>query len=142
MCNKASADQYKLRQDCPRRLAFPISLFKPNVLEKVINETESLLLPGCIVRENIVCIVAHNGAKRQSDHVDTRVTQAYSVLHIMSQRYIHIGSELVKLRAGDVLVMQGGTCHAGAEHTMDKPTMLIHVPIGYVETTTKPCRKN
>ena len=141
VCKGASAAEFKLRADCEKRLAIPINKFEPTVLAKVITQTESLSLPGCIVCDAITCILARNGARRQSAHVDTRATAAYSVLHVMSQRYIHIGKKLIKLGAGDVLVMQGGTCHAGAAHTLVKPSMLIHVPIGFTETTTRPCQE-
>ena len=142
VCKTATAEQYQLRAACDKRLSIPISKFRPSVLNKVMEETESLNLPGAAVRDNVVCILARTGAKRQSDHVDTRLATAYSVCHVITQRYIHVGvgGELCKLNAGDVLVLRGGTCHAGAEHTLLKPSMLIHVPVGYHDTTTLPCK--
>ena len=139
VCKSASAGDYELRAGEAKRLAIPIGHFDPSVKTKVVNKTESLQLPGRIVTGNIVCILARPGAQRQSDHVDTRVGTAYSVLHVMTKRYINIGDELIELGAGDVLVMRGGTCHAGAKHDMGRPSMLFHVPIGYMETTTKTC---
>ena len=46
VCKTATAEQYQVRSGCENRLRIPIDKFKPSVLDKVIEETESILLPG------------------------------------------------------------------------------------------------
>ena len=101
--------------------------------------TNSLKLPGKITEPNIACIVTHKGSTKQSDHVDTHDTGAYSVLHMMTNRTIWVGSTQFVVKARDVLVMKGGVCHAGSAHTKDRPSMMLHVPVGYNETFTHIC---
>ena len=108
--------------------------------QKAIEVTNSLGLPGTITEPNIACIVTHQGSERQSDHVDTKDIGAFSVLHMMTDRTIWIGSKQYGLKARDVLVMKGGLCHAGAEHTKHHPSMMLHVPVGYGDKYTFPCK--
>ena len=145
ICNryKGSRD-HRLRFD-KRRLAIPVAEFPPRVGKAAIEMTNSLFkaqeLSGKIVKRNIVGIVSWTGSRRQDDHVDTQDRTAFSVLHIMSQRELCIGRTKITLDARDVVVMKGGVCHAGAEHTYKNSSMLIHVPVGYDEQFTAVCSK-
>ena len=135
---KGSKD-YQLRYDA-NKLSLPIEIFHRAVKRTAIEVTNSLGLQGKITEQNIVCIVTHQGSKKQSDHVDTNDTGAFSVLHIMSDRTIWIGSEQYGLKARDVLVMKSRLCHAGAAHTKFRPTMMLHVPVGYTTNFTYVCK--
>ena len=59
---------------------------------------------------------------------------------MMTDRTIWVGSKQHGLKALDVLVMKGGTCHAGAQHTKYRPTMMLHVPVGYDTEITYVCK--
>ena len=120
-------------------MSFPIDMFYESVKKTAIEVTNSLELPGKITEPNIVCIVTHRGSEKQLDHVDTHNTGAYSVLHMMTSRTIWVGSKQYAVKARDVLVMKGGVCHAGAAHTKDHPTMMLHVPVGYKDILTSIC---
>ena len=136
--NKESKE-YTLRGDA-NKLSFPIHIFHNVVKETAIEVTSSLGLQGKITEQNIACIVTHQGAKKQSDHVDTEDTRAFSVLHMMTDRTIWVGSKQYGLKDLDVLVMKGGICLAGAQHTKYRPTMMLHVPVGYDKEITYVCR--
>jgi hypothetical protein len=135
---KGSKD-HKLRRD-PDKLSLPIDIFHDSVKNTAIKVTKSLGLKGNITEKNIVCIVTYQDAKQQQPHVDTHDTRAFSVLHMMTDRTIWVGSKQYGLKARDVLVMKGGLCHAGAEHTMERPTMMLHVPVGYDTKFTFVCK--
>ena len=136
--NKQSKE-YTLRRD-PQKLSVPIDMFHRAVKKTAMEVTKSLGLQGKITEPNIVCIVTYEGAKQQSDHVDTEDTGAFSVLHLMTDRTIWVGSKQYGLKARDVLVMKGGLCHAGAEHTKSRPTMMLHVPVGFDPKFTHICK--
>ena len=136
---KKGSKDHHLRRD-PHKLSFHIDLFHQAVKKKAIEVTNSLELPGKITEPNIACIVTHRGSTKQNDHVDTRDTGAYSVLHMMTNRTIWVGSTQYVVKARDVLVMKGGVCHAGAAHTKDHPTMMLHVPVGYKDILTSICK--
>ena len=94
------------------------------------------------MEENIVAIAAYNGAKKQKPHVDTKNKKAFSVLHILNTRMFHItqfGERPFKLMRGDIVVMKGNVCHAGAAHIGKKKTVLFHVPVGYKDTNIQAC---
>ena len=130
---------HELRRD-PHKLSFHVDLFHKAVKQKAIEVTNSLGLSGTIAEQNIVCVVTHQGAKKQSDHVDTNDIGAFSVLHMMTGRTIWIGNKQYEVKARDVLVMKGGLCHAGAEHTKERPSMMLHVPVGCDDIYTFPCK--
>ena len=129
----------ELRSD-PHRLAYPITYFHERAKNTAIKVTKELGLEGEIVEKNIVCIVVSNGSVKQADHADTYEEGGLSVLHILTNRTLWIGDSLYRLNARDVLVLQSGKCHAGAKYTKSKPSMLIHVPIGYDTKFTYTCK--
>lgn len=140
-CRHKSPDLFQTRMDCKLRLSIPMHLFQKQVADEVVSVTRSLGVSdlGRIDVKTLRCIVAHPGAKRQADHVDSKDRTFRSVLHIMSRRFFHVGGEHIKLNAGDVVVMRGGVCHAGAAHDLKRPSYLVHVPVGKEPQNTSPC---
>ena len=133
-------ESYGLRISDPLRKATPEDDLPLAVVFAALHHTACLGLEGDVTQENIVCIPAFTGATRQSDHIDTANPDAFTVLHILNTRFLHVAGDYVRLEAGDVVVMRGGVCHAGAAHNLDTPSYLIHVPVGFNEGFTRPCR--
>ena len=133
---------YALRGDT-NRPAIPLHEL-PNLVEKhAVQKTMELGLNGTIAKKNMTAIVAMPGAVHQQYYVDTRVNTGYSVLHVMSKRYLHLkdarGEHIVKLAAGDIVIIAGNVCHAGAENHFKKSSTLLHVPIRYNHKFTETC---
>ena len=130
-------------QDDMNRIAWPQSLFSKTVMRMIIEKTKKLFPAGTkIMEKSIVAIAAYKGARQQKTHVDTKDRTAFSVLHIVHNRMFHItqfGDKPFKLNRGDIVVMKGNVCHAGAKHVGRKKSVLFHVPVGYKDTNIHAC---
>jgi len=78
--------------------------------------------------------VSRTGARDQHRHVDSDASQAFSFLFALTRRYVHVIDQdssvarLVRLDAGDLLLLRGGTCHGASDHsTLKKDSMLVFV---------------
>ena len=57
----------------------------------------------------------------------------YSIFHAITKRYIWIqdgrGDHYVELKRGNILVMHGRCCHAGAKNESKRISYAMHVPV-------------
>ena len=93
-------------------------------------------------------IVSLPGAAKQADHKDTTTPNSYSFLYALSERHIHVTDSdtkterLLKLKAGDVLVLHAGTCHSAADHSFSRNSTLVFVAYNFTtEGATTFCEK-
>lgn len=134
---KETPKKFALQLD-PKRLAMPVDSLPEEVTKKAMEKTKGLV-QGDITQQNIVSIVALQGAIKQRPHVDTKNKKAFSVLHIISRRNLYIQGKSYKLNQGDVVVMKGNVCHAGAEHDYIQKSILLHVPVGFTNVHISAC---
>lgn len=132
---------YALRGD-NNRLMLPGNMLTKGCVKKCIRMTESLNLVKSI--GNLHVFITRSGAKEQSFHNDTEITDAVSVIHVITKRFICIkdkkGEHLIKMNTGDILLMHGDCCHAGAGNYYDKTSYAVFVPVGFTPSNTIPCK--
>ena len=91
----------------------------------------ALRLGGKMYRDCTQVIASFQNAATQSDHVDTKRHGAYSFLIAVTPRFIHVTDQgssakrTLHLRAGDVLVLQQGVCHAAHSHILKRCSLLV-----------------
>ena len=77
--------------------------------------------------------ITRSGALKQSFHYDTDNVNGISVIHVITKRFIWVrdnrGEQLLQLNAGDILLMHGNCCHAGAANEYKKKHMLYMFPL-------------
>ena len=87
--------------------------------------------------------ITRSGAKKQSFHYDTDILNEISVIHIITKRYIWVRDKrvehLLHLKAGDVLLMHGNCCHAGAANEYQNKTYTLYVSVDFSPQNTFPC---
>ena len=94
---------------------------------------QELKLPGRLYDNHLTIIVSFSGASNQLPHVDVHGTNSFSLLFPLHKRWVHVrdrgggGWRRLTLRAGDLLVMQGQTCHAAAAHQCRRTSILMFV---------------
>ena len=90
-----------------------------------------------------VALISRQGSNRQSFHCDTKTTNSYSVIHLITKRFIWLrdnrGEHYVQMNAGDILIMRENCCHAGAELEYKNNSYALFVPVGYTTVNTFPC---
>ena len=92
-----------------------------------------LRLPGRLFDNYLTIIVSFSGASNQLPHVDVHGTDSFSLLFPLHKRWLHVrdrgggGWRYLTLRAGDLLVVQGDTCHAAAAHRCRRSSILLFV---------------
>ena len=95
----------------------------------------ALNLPGR--PSEISLIVSRKGAREQHKHVDSESEQAFSFLFALSRRYVHVDDKhsgiqrLLRLDAGDLLILRGGTCHAASPHPLQRISTLVFVAYNF-----------
>ena len=65
------------------------------------------------------------------------------MIHVITKRFIWVrdnrGEHLLQLNAGDILLMHGNCCHAGAANEYKKKTYALYVSVGFSPQNTFPC---
>ena len=104
----------------------------------------ALHLPG--TPSEISLIISTTGAREQHKHVDIDARRAFSFLFALTRRYIHVDDQdsgvarLVRLDAGDLLILRGGTCHGASHHPLRRKSTLIFVAYNFnTENATTFC---
>ena len=91
----------------------------------------------------IQVLISRCGSTKQSFHFNHTENDVYSVLHAITKRYIWVrdsrGKHYVELRRGDILLMHGNCCHAGAANDAKRVSYAMHVPVGYKSNFTFNC---
>ena len=140
---------YSLRGDL-NRLLIPEDMLSKTCVEYSVSMTKSLHLHSLKDDNSQLkigktrAIITRPGATKQSFHYDTNTKNAYSVLHIISKRFIYIrdfqGEHYVEMKAGDILIMHDNCCHAGAELEYKRNSYALFVPVGFEPSnSTFPC---
>ena len=104
----------------------------------------ALHLPGR--PREISIIISKTGARDQDKHVDADGRRAFSFLFALTRRYIHVVDQdsgiarLVRLDAGDLLILRGGTCHGASRHPLRRSSTLVFVAFNFnAENATTFC---
>ena len=139
---RVNPKDYALRGDI-KRMAIP----QQSLSNKSIQNSQRLtkkLFPKNTKIGDTYALITHTGAERQSFHTDTDKKEGSSVIHAITKRYIWIrdnrGEHLIKMNAGDILVMHGDCCHAGAENPYSKKSYALFLPVDYPLGSTFACR--
>ena len=131
---------YAVRGDI-NRLLIPEEYMSKKVIEYTSKFTEQLNL--VLPRSKIQVLISRCGSTKQSFHRDHNENDVYSVLHAITKRYIWLrdsrGIHYVELKRGDVLLMHGNCCHAGAANDAKRVSYAMHVPVGYKSNFTFNC---
>ena len=138
--------RYRL-QDDPCRAGIPYRMLFPGgsvrgkpIADKPVDYTADILLTlGRDISEmkphNGAVIVVRSGAREQKAHVDTTKKDGLGLLHALTRRYIEVedqfGWQTIRLNAGDVLLLRGGTVHRGVQHLCAQSSYIVHIPVGY-----------
>ena len=113
-----------VRKADPKRLAFTRSnsVIHARIADPMANAARSiattLRLPGQLRDNYLTVIVSMSGASSQMPHVDVNDHGALSLLFPLHKRWISVQDRrgdkwhTLTLRAGDLLVMERGVCHA------------------------------
>ena len=139
--NKVSEGaRYAVRGD-NNRLLIPEEYMSKKVTEYTSKFTRQLNLG--FPRSKIQVLISRCGSTKQSFHRDHNENDVYSVLHAITKRYIWLrdsrGIHYVELRRGDILLMHGNCCHAGAANDAKRVSYAMHVPVGYKSNFTFNC---
>ena len=120
---------------------FPGNKLTEGCLKNCETMTESLHIGKYIGEVHV--FVTHTGAKQQSYHCDSDTYDAITVIHVITKRFIWVkdkrGERLIKLDAGDILLMHGDCYHAGAANEYKQKTYALFVSVGFYPKNTFPC---
>ena len=141
---------YSLRGD-ENRLLINDDMLSKTCVEYSVAMTESLHLRSSkdlnapLKIGKTRAIISRPGAKKQSFHYDSKTKDTYSVLHILSKRFIYIrdcrGEHYVEMKAGDILIMHDDCCHAGTKLEYKRNLYALFVPVGFEPSnSTFPCK--
>ena len=137
---KIEPKEYALRGDS-NRMMMPQSLLSKSCIRSSKEMAESLKLNMQI--GETYALITRQGAHRQSNHYDTKTSNSYSVIHVITKRFIWLkdnrGEHYVQMNDGDILIMCNNCCHTGAELEYKKKSYALFVPIGYSTVNTFPC---
>ena len=122
----------------PKRLAFTRgnSVIHSCIADPMAKAARSiataLRLPGHLRDNYLSVIVSLSGASSQMPHIDVKEHGTLSLLFPLHKRWISVQDRggkwrMLTLRAGDLLVMESGICHAAAPHLCRRSSYLLFV---------------
>ena len=106
-----------------------------NVKEHMVTILNDLSITRQYNENDVLCIIDCPGSAEEEFHNSTGIKDCYVVYHAITtwRLYIKVKTEsiLLKLKAGDVLVMNGSTCHSKRSNDTQRTSFILCVLIRY-----------